>query len=124
MPLAAGVRMATVGTGTVVKLTGTLVEPPGPVAVTVNVFGPLGKPAMGPQANVLDVAVVLQRVTPVGPVMVMTLPGVVEPDTIGLAAEVVLTGSETVRLGGLTAVKLITDGMDVPAALAAAAVID
>jgi hypothetical protein len=117
-----GPLMATVGGGTVVKLTGTLVEPPGPVAVTVNVLGPVGRPAIGPQANVLEVAVVLHTVAPVGSVMVITLPGVVVPDTIGEAVVLTFTGELTLRLGGPTAVKLLMAGVETPPTLVATAV--
>jgi hypothetical protein len=59
----AGPLMTTVGGGTVVKLIGCEVEPPGVVAVTVRLLVPVGRPLMGPQANVPPVvAVVLHTI--------------------------------------------------------------
>lgn len=75
---AVGDRIATVGTGRAVTLTGTDVVPPGPEAVTVKVLGPVG--SVTEQENVPDtLAVVLQSVVLPGPVITIGLPGVAVP---------------------------------------------
>ncbi|GAB3756792.1 hypothetical protein GCM10028817_27530 [Spirosoma pomorum] len=104
------------------KLTPWLAVPPGPVAVTVTLTGPTARP-LRPHENVpLVEAVVVQRVVPLGPLMVTTLPGVAVPDTVGEVVVDTPTGSVTVRLGAPAAVKLVTSATLTPPALVATAV--
>jgi hypothetical protein len=121
--LLAGVRIATVGSGTVVKLIGCEVLPPGPVAVTVRALVPVGRTAIGPQAKVPDwLAVVVQTVCPAGLVMAIALPGVAVPEIMGAAAVETLTGAVTLRVGGATAVIVTASGWLVPLTLLVTAV--
>ena len=123
VPLLAGETMATVGTATVVKVTGTEVVPPGPEAVTVRVFGPTGSGEESAQAYVPEAeAVVLQSVTGPGPVITMLLPGVAVPAIVGVVVVETFTGEVTVRLGGPMAVKLLMAVFDKPPVLLAMAV--
>lgn len=115
-----GERIAIVGGATAVKVMGTEVEPPGPLAVTVSVFGPAV--TLTGQAKVPLVAVVLHSVAPSGSVMVITLPTVAVPDTSGLVVVETLTGEVTLKLGGPTTVKFATAGLEIPPALVATAV--
>ena len=118
VPLLVGETMATVGGAKAVSVVGTLVLPPGPLAVTVNGVTPAV--TLTGQANVPDVAVVLHKVAPLGLVMVITLPGVALPDTIWVSGPGAL--GATVRLGGEATVKLVTAGVEVPPGLVETAV--
>jgi hypothetical protein len=121
VPLVVGERIATVGTGKALTLTGTLVVPPGPEAVTVRVLGPVG--TVTGQLNVPDtLAVVVHRVVLPGPVMVIKLPGVAVP-VMGCVVPPVGRVA-TVRLGGvvLIAVTLTVAGALTPPTLLVIAV--
>jgi hypothetical protein len=121
VPLVAGVVMATVGGAMADTLTGTLVEPPGPLAVTVRTDGPVG--TVTEQVKVPDaLAVTVHRFGLPGPAMTTVLPGVAVPEMGCVVGPV--GGVATVRLGGPTAVKLLTAGLLVPPALVATAVIE
>lgn len=126
--LLAGLRMAIVGGGTVVKPIGVDITPPGPLAVTVSVLRPVGNVASGPQLYVPDaLAVVAHNVTVpgptgFGPVMVITLPGVATPAMVGVVLVETFTGEVTVKLGGPATVKFVTAAVEVPPALPATAV--
>ncbi len=124
--LLAGLRIATVGRARAVKVVGTAVVPPGPVAVTVRVFGPTG--TITGQAYVPDAeAVVAQSVTVPGPtgftpVITIALPGVAVPAMVGVVVVDTFTGEVTVRLGTAATVKLVWVGLLVPPALPATTV--
>lgn len=119
----AGLRIATVGVARLVKLIGTAVVPPGPVAVTVRLFTPVGRVASGPhEYEPVAVAVVLQSVPPFGAVITIRLPGVAVPAIVGVVVVDTFTGEVTVRLGGAATVKVLNTGDDVPPGLPAVAV--
>jgi hypothetical protein len=121
--LFAGLRMATTGGATVVNEIGIAVVPPGPVAVTVSVVGPVGRVASGPQLNVPEAdAVVVQSVTGPGPVITIVVPGVAVPVIVGVVVVDVFNGPVTCRLGIPTTVKLLIAGLDRPPAFEAKAV--
>jgi hypothetical protein len=121
--LLTGVLIATVGAATTVNVMGCELLPPGPDAVTVSVFGPVGSGDVSAQAKVPDAeAVVLHNVTGPGPVITTVLPGVAVPEIVGVVVVEVLFGDETVRLAGAMAVNVATDGDDVPPVFWASAV--
>lgn len=111
VPLFDGLRIAMVGEPTAVKLTGTAVLPPGPMAVTVSVFGPDGT-ATG-QANVpATVAVVEQSVTVPGPVgfgavITIGVPAGAVPETVGVVVVNGPIGSTTSDGGFCTTVNVV-----------------
>ena len=120
-----GGPIATVRSGAVatsVVLITCVVDPAGLLAVTVSVCGPAV--SVTGQANVPDtLAVVEQSVTGPGPVITTVLPGVAVPlTTVFVGVVLPETGLFTVRLGGPTAVKLSTTGVELPPGLLATAV--
>jgi hypothetical protein len=98
--LLAGVRMATVGGPTAVKLVVAVEQPTEVQAVAVSVVEP-GATLTAQLQEPAAVAVVLHKVAPVGSVRVTRLPGVAVPDTVGEVVAVVLLGPVTATVGGL-----------------------
>jgi hypothetical protein len=107
-----------------VKLTPWLLEPPGPVAVTVTLTGPTGRPLRPHEKLPLLEAVVVHSVVPLGPLIVTTLPGVAVPDTTGLVEVCVLLGDWMATVGAATAVNVVTSDTLTPPAFWDTAVIE
>ncbi len=107
--LVAGLRIATVGGTTAVKLAVVVEQPPVVQAVIVSVVGPAG--TLTEQENTPEAsAVAVQSVTGPGPVMTTSLPGVAVPEMTGAVLVVGPVGATVSEAGivGATAVKVFT----------------
>jgi hypothetical protein len=111
--------MATVGAPTPVTETTCVAQPPPLQAVTVTFEGPVGTVTL--QEKVPDaLAVVVHRGVLPGPVSVTVLLGVAVPEMGWVVGPG--WGGATVRLAGLTTVKLLITGDEQPTELQATAV--